>query len=152
MLAAALTTLHHAALAAVPPDLASLPNQHNAIAQGNATSGQSAPDDLTAQQVHDIQEATKLLPDHVGSFYTRGPDLPPHMVPPAGAPPSSLLNSSDVFNDSVKMLQSQGGATSPAALLAAQAQIIDATLQLSMYGQIASKASSGIQSMFNNQV
>ncbi len=152
MLAAALTTLPHAASMVAPPNLALLQNQHNAIGQGNTTSSQPSPDDLTTQQVNNIQDATKLLPDHIGSFYTRGPDFPVNQVPPPGATPTSLLNSSDVFNDSVKLLQSQGGATSPAALLAAQAQIINATLQLSMYGQIASKASSGLQTMFNNPV
>lgn len=153
MLAAALTTLPQAASAAGPPHLGASPPPHNPVGQGNnATGSQPSADDLTAQQVHDIQDATKLLPEHIGSFYTKGLNLPVNEVSPPGATPPSLLNSSDVFNDSVKLLQSQGGATSPVALLAAQAQILNATLQLSMYGQIASKASSGLQTMFNNQV
>jgi hypothetical protein len=174
MLAAALTTLPHAASAAASPNLGPSPTPHNPVGQGNsATGSQPSTHDLTVQQVHDIQDATKLLPENVSSFYTRGCDpttAPIHLPREASSPDremgggygggastghgdsSSLLNSSDVFTDSIKLLQSQGGATSPVALLAAQAQILNATLQLSMYGQIASKASSGLQTMFNNQV
>ncbi|MFZ4115090.1 MAG: hypothetical protein ACOYK6_00025 [Chthoniobacterales bacterium] len=65
---------------------------------------------------------------------------------------SNYTNSSNLFTDSVHFLQKQGGPSDPLAMFKLQAEIIETTLNWSLYGQMASKAVSGIQSLFNNQV
>ncbi len=61
-------------------------------------------------------------------------------------------NSANLFTDSVNFLQKKGGPSDPLAMFNLQAQMIETTLNWSLYGQMASKAVSGIQSLFNNQV
>jgi hypothetical protein len=65
---------------------------------------------------------------------------------------SNYANSSNLFTDSVNFLQKKGGPSDPLAMFQLQAEIIETTLNWSLYGQMASKAVSGIQSLFNNQV
>lgn len=61
-------------------------------------------------------------------------------------------NSANLFVDSLHSLQAKGGPSDPLAMLKFQAQLVETTLNWTLYGQMASKAVSGIQSLFNNQV
>jgi hypothetical protein len=64
----------------------------------------------------------------------------------------NYTNFSNLFTESANFLQKKGGPSDPLAMFQLQAQMIEVTLNWSVYGQIASKAVSGIQSLFNNQV
>ena len=92
------------------------------------------------------------LPDHVEAFYAMGPNAPVEGPPPVSNSPSMAMDSANVFDDLPRYLQQEGGATNPAAMLAAQMQITQATLGWTLIGQMASKAVSGMQTLFNNQV
>ncbi len=64
----------------------------------------------------------------------------------------NYTNSSHLFTDPLSSLPKKGGLTDPLAMFKLQAEVIETTLNWSLYGQMASKAVSGIQSLFNNQV
>jgi hypothetical protein len=64
----------------------------------------------------------------------------------------NYTNFSNLFTESGNFLQKQGGPSDPLAMFKLQAQMVEVTLNWSLYGQMASKAVSGIQSLFNNQV
>lgn len=65
---------------------------------------------------------------------------------------SHYTNVSNLFTDSANFLQKKGGPSDPLAMFKLQEQMVETTLNWSLYGQMASKAVSGIQSLFNNQV
>ena len=90
----------------------------------------------------------KLAPD-VHSFYTVGAEEVPVTKPHEVKSPMEMNN---LFEDLPKFLGQEGGPSNPAGLLAAQTQVIQVTLGWSLIGQMASKAASGMQALFNNQV
>ena len=65
---------------------------------------------------------------------------------------ANYTNFSNLFTESGNFLQKQGGPSDPLAMFKLQEQMVEVTLNWSLYGQMASKAVSGIQSLFNNQV
>ena len=92
------------------------------------------------------------LPPDIESFYTMGPDAVPPTAPPVSTAPTMSIDSANLFNDLPRYLSQVGGPNEPTALLAAQVQVTQASLAWQLMGQVASKAVSGIQSLFNNQV
>ena len=86
------------------------------------------------------------------AFYTMGPDAIPTGPPPVSLSPSMSLDSANLFQDLPRYLQAVGGPNNPQSMLAAQVQVEQATLGWTLIGQMSSKAVSGIQTLFNNQV
>ena len=148
---AALPLSHASPLAAAPN--VGMPQVHG---PGNAidthTPDVTQSNDVINQHFNGTQHHGTSLPDHVEAFYTMGPNAPVEGPPPVSTSPSMSMNSANVFNDLPRYLQEIGGPTNPAAMLAAQAQVTEATLGWTLIGQMASKAVSGIQTLFNTQV
>ena len=167
-------------IAALPLQGASLPAAANHAALANTPSVNTAVDhahvDQTAAHQTTSTQQQQAIPDDVEAFYTVGNDplgvgfqpsnmnasnflemhnpeashaAQGHMMGGSG---SDYTNSSNLFTDPINALQKQGGPSDPLAMFKLQAQIIETTLNWSLYGQMASKAVSGIQSLFNNQV
>lgn len=57
-----------------------------------------------------------------------------------------------VFEIGNQTIAANGGVTDPAALIRAQVQVLAAEMSWIFTAQIANKASSGVQTLFNNQV
>ena len=92
------------------------------------------------------------LPAGVESFYTMGPDAVAPTVPPVSTSPFMSLDSANLFEDLPRYLNQVGGPCDPMAMLNAQIQVTQAALGWQLMGQMASKASTGISGLFNNQV
>ncbi|HLB34169.1 MAG: hypothetical protein A3F67_00660 [Verrucomicrobia bacterium RIFCSPHIGHO2_12_FULL_41_10] len=105
------------------------------------------PGDISQAASHAAIRDMQLSPD-AEAFYTVGTQKCP--CPVSSLPPS--MNMTNVFDDFPKFLRTEGGPSSAVGLLAAQMEVTQVTLGWSLIGQMASKASSGIQSLFNNQV
>lgn len=156
IIAAAITPPLPGAHAAAP--LA--PHQHTGpLSTNSGTPDVTHPNDVTTQHVQDFQEANKALPDHVDSFYTRGvnPTLLEHTLP-VNPNASAFAASSNADGMSQMASYFEAGKRknhaplTSADLLEMQLEMTEITIEYSFYGQIASKASSSIQTLFNNQV
>ncbi|MBM3856768.1 MAG: hypothetical protein FJ390_02250 [Verrucomicrobia bacterium] len=98
-------------------------------------------------------DAHSSLPADVEAFYTMGPDaVKAPAEPPVNMSPTMGLDSANLFEDLPHYLSKVGGPEDPTAILAAQVQVIQASLGWQLMGQIAAKSVSGIQSLLNNQV
>lgn len=149
-------------LAALPLHGGALPAAPNHAALANIPSANAAVDqahvDSTAAHQVSHQNQHQTIPNEVEAFYAIGSDPLTIGAPGQGglahAPQGSgdYTNSSNLFTDSINSLQEKGGPSDPVAMLKFQAQMVETTLNWSLYGQMASKAVSGIQSLFNNQV
>lgn len=97
-------------------------------------------------------DASNPLPSDIEAFYTMGPDIAAPVQAPVNTAPTMSLDSSNLFADLPHYLSHVGGPSDPTAILAAQVQVIQASLGWQLMGQIAAKGVSGIQSLLNNQV
>jgi len=131
---------------------AQAPGANNAVDSSNAPDPTAHVNDVINHHFNGIQPQDMPLPDHVTSFYTMGPNAPVQGPPPVSTSPSMSMDSAHVFEDLPRYLQEVGGPSDPAAMLAAQVQVTEATLGWTLIGQMASKAVSGMQTLFNNQV
>ncbi|MFI0347489.1 MAG: hypothetical protein ACH346_01770 [Chthoniobacterales bacterium] len=144
-------TLSLAQHALTPPSKAILPNTPSLDAVNNTnTPGITS---LTGNAL-----VNHHTPSHNGvsadteAFYAMGPDAIPPGPPPVNLSPSMSLDSANIFEDLPRYLQGIGGPSDATAMLGAQIQVEQATLGWTLIGQMASKAVSGIQTLFNNQV
>lgn len=153
------------AAAAITPPLPAVLPIHSPAVQGphstplNATPDAAAAPHLAAQQPSKISEATEPLPEHVDSFYTRGVTqqvMTSSLIPvsPDASALSASLNASSLSEELsyLHKKKKSSGALNSAELLELQAEMTEVTLEYSFYGQLASKAASSIQTLFNNQV
>jgi hypothetical protein len=97
-------------------------------------------------------DAHSPLPADIETFYTMGPDAVAPTHPAVNTAPTMSLDSANLFEDLPRYLHQVGSPSDPTAILAAQVQVIQASLGWQLMGQIAAKSVSGIQSLLNNQV
>jgi hypothetical protein len=62
------------------------------------------------------------------------------------------FNQPDVFRAGNQAIEMNGGVMDPSALLRSQVQVLSAEMSWIFTAQLANKASSGVQTLFNNQV
>ncbi|MBX9742735.1 MAG: hypothetical protein K2W99_04270 [Chthoniobacterales bacterium] len=156
------------AAAVITPPLPAMLPAHSSAAQSphhagspgfNNTPDVSASSHLAAQQAPKIQGTTESLPGQVDSFYTRGVThqvVVQNLVPvsPDGSALSTSLNTSSLSEELSYFHKKKNSSSSlnSAELLEIQAEMTEITIEYGFYGQLASKAASSIQTLFNNQV
>ena len=124
----------------------------------NAAASNVADSQLNSNQLKDLihqqlgMDSNSSLPPDIEAFYTMGPDAVVPVQPPVNTSPTMALDSANLFDDLPRYLNQVGGPTDPTAILAAQVQVIQASLGWQLMGQIASKTVSGATSLLNNQV
>lgn len=152
------------AAAALPPPSLALLQPPSFGSQGSHVASpafNNIPDvaHLATQQASKIQEPTEPIPNQVDSFYTRGITqqvVQQSLIPvsPDASTLSASLNTNSLSEEMAyfqKKRKSKGGLSS-AELLEMQAEMTELTIEYGFYGQLASKAASSIQTLFNNQV
>lgn len=140
----------------IPTHAASAALNHSPSGIPTATADQSnIPDPSIANSngaVNHHAPSSHVVSPETVAFYSVGPNEAPIATPSVNLDPNMSMDSANLFEDLPKYLQGVGGSSSAAGMLAAQVQVTQATLGWSLVGQMASKVSSGIQSLFNNQV
>lgn len=80
----------------------------------------------------------------------------PVSLPPGQVDAKPMLDvnftNNDLFGITEKVIMENGGPTSPAAVLQAQMEMVSVQMSWLLTSQLASKASSGAQTLFNNSV
>jgi|GEM_PF-2381983 len=143
----------------VPAALSAASSSIASQAQHLQAAANTADQQLNSHQLKDaIHQQLGLdphssLPADIESFYTMGPDtVAAPTQPPVSTAPTMGLDSANLFEDLPRYLSKVGGPSDPTAILAAQVQVIQASLGWQLMGQIAAKSVTGIQSLLNNQV